>query len=433
MSGADPGATTVRRRHVFFIAGFDPKRARWYHALYQRQARAQAAAGGPRIEVGRERRDASAHSVAWTLRSGSRSGPGPGPGSGSGSGSGSGPGAHADARSGHGDADVRTDSDATVTTYELLAWDDIVREHWARSPWRVLRDGVHTVAWGLLDGAVQRMYALYRPPVYATFFPLVVLGLCLLVAIGLGAAAAAALAPVLPPGWPSAAGVAVAIALTAGALHGVHRIQITWLLRLVQFTRLQAYERVPGLDDRLAAFAARIREVASPDDGGDGDVDEILLVGHSVGATLALRVLAQLADLPRPPTFLSLGHCVPLLTALSPAARWREELGRVAASRVEWLDVSAPIDWAAFPAVDPVRGAGLPPAPPGWHPRLVSPRFHQLFGPATYRGLKRNRFRVHLQYLMATERPGPYDFFAITAGPQRLQDRFRDDGERAPE
>jgi hypothetical protein len=163
------------------------------------------------------------------------------------------------------------------------------------------------------------------------------------------------------------------------------------------------------------------------------------VVGHSVGATLAVSVLARVLERqaaaaspgghgataePRQPVLLSLGHCLPLMTSLSPASRERQDLARVAASPIPWLDVSAPIDWAAFPAVDPVTGAGLPAAPPGWHPRLVSPRFHQLFGPESYARLRRNRFQVHLQYLMAAERPGRYDYFAITAGPQTLRERF---------
>ena len=107
----------------------------------------------------------------------------------------------------------------------------------------------------------------------------------------------------------------------------------------------------------------------------------------------------------------------------------------MAQSSIPWLDVSAPIDWAAFPAVDPVAGAGLPPVPgvasgaDPWHPQLVSPRFHQLFGPEAYARLKANRFQVHLQYLMAAERPGPYDYFGITAGAQTLQQRFADSAE----
>lgn len=393
------GAGVVRRRHVFFIAGFDPKSERWYHALVRSQARRQAAVNGMTIEVDKARRAAAPHATAWAMR-------GQGP----------------------------QGADPVDTTFELLQWDDIVRSHWSPSPGRVVFDGLRTVVFGLRDGAVQRMYRLFRPPVYAVFFPLVVLALCVVLAVLAGAGVARVLvsAAGLPPVVAAGPGLVTAALLAWLALRGVHRIHITWLLRLVRFTHLQATGRIPGLDDRLGEFAGRILEVRAA-----GGTDEVLLVGHSVGATLAIQVLARALEADpglgeaRPGTgpvvFLSLGHCIPLLSALSPAAALRRDLAQVAGSSIDWLDVSAPIDWAAFPGVDPVAGAGLPPAPPGWHPRLISPRFHLLFGAQAYARLKRNRFQVHLQYLMAAERPGPYDLFAVAAGPRTLRARFDDD------
>lgn len=415
--GAVQGDGVVRRRHVFFIAGFDPKSERWYHALVRSQARRQAAVNGMALEVDKARRAAGPHATAWTMR-------------------------------GHGPSGA----DPVETTFELLQWDDIVRRHWSPSPGRVVFDGLRTVLFGLRDGAVQRMYRLFRPPVYAVFFPLVVLALCSVLAVlgGAGVARLLRSAVGVPAVGAVALGLTTAALLAWLALRAVHRIHITWLLRLVRFTHLQATGRVAALDERLDKFAGRIGDVRAT-----GGVDEVLVVGHSVGATLAIQVLARAldadADLGRcrpgaatstgtgsgPVALLSLGHCIPLLSALSPAAALRRDLARVAASSIDWLDVSAPIDWAAFPGVDPVAGAGLPAAPPGWHPRLMSPRFHLLFGPQAYARLKRNRFQVHLQYLMAAERPGPYDLFAITAGPRTLRARYDDaspgDGDTPPQ
>lgn len=406
---ASSDARPVRRRHVFFIAGFDPKSPRYYHALYRSQAKRQTAVSGMAIQIDKARSQPGPHSTAWAVEAQGASGP-------------------------------------VHTVYELLQWDDIVRAHWSPSPWRVLIDGIRTVLFGLRDGAVQRMYRLYRPPVYATFFPLVLLLLCALLAaaVGLGVGSGLAATVALPRGLATGAGAAVALVLLWQALLLVHRVQFTWLLRLVRFTHLHAEGKVPGMDQRLAAFAERIAEVMAtpPSEASDGGPDEVLVVGHSVGATLAMSVLARAlerspalgtqraAQIPARPAFalLSLGQCIPLMSALSPAQALRGDLQTVANSPIPWLDISAPIDWAAFPGVDPVAGAGLPPAPPGWHPRLLSPRFHQLFGPETYARLKRNRFQVHLQYLMASERPGAFDYFAITAGPQTLSARFPESG-----
>jgi hypothetical protein len=430
---AAPPTATVRRRHVFFLPGFDRKLPRYYQVLYRNEARKQAAVSPLSFEVDRPAagdRDSS----AWQVR-------------------------------------ARTaDGQMVDTRIEVLRWDDIVARHWPEGAWPVLRDGARTVAWGLADGAVQRMFALYRPPVYAVCFPLVLMLLAALLAVAAGVGTAAGLRTMAAvPTWAAAGlGGALALLLCLGALQAVHRLQMTWLLRLVRFSHRQAEGRVAGLDERLQAFADRIAEVLSsapagpgaPPPTGPADAaerpDEVLLVGHSVGATLAVGVAARLldrvpalagaaADAPAavgdasrqssvPPfAMLSLGHCIPLLSALSPAAALRADLLRVSRSAIPWLDVSAPIDWVAFPAVDPVTGAGLPAAPPGWHPRLVSPRFHQLFGPEAYARLKRNRFRVHLQYLMASQRAGQYDYFALTAGSQRLVERYAEaPGGQAP-
>ena len=47
-----------------------------------------------------------------------------------------------------------------------------------------------------------------------------------------------------------------------------------------------------------------------------------------------------------------------------------------------------------------------------------------MFSPTRYASIKRDRFHLHFQYLMASELPGDYDYTAITAGPQTLGARF---------
>ena len=47
-----------------------------------------------------------------------------------------------------------------------------------------------------------------------------------------------------------------------------------------------------------------------------------------------------------------------------------------------------------------------------------------MFAPAVYDELKRDKRRLHLQYLMAGDLPAEYDYFAITAGPLTLARRY---------
>ena len=47
-----------------------------------------------------------------------------------------------------------------------------------------------------------------------------------------------------------------------------------------------------------------------------------------------------------------------------------------------------------------------------------------MFHAAAYRRLKRDKFNLHFQYLMAGERVTDYDYFAITAGSRYLAQRY---------
>ena len=79
------------------------------------------------------------------------------------------------------------------------------------------------------------------------------------------------------------------------------------------------------------------------------DVDEVLVVGHSSGAHLAVSILADLIRAGRvPPTgphlaFLSLGQVVPMVSFLPQAQRLRADL-QYLSSRDElvWVDVTRP-------------------------------------------------------------------------------------------
>ena len=57
-------------------------------------------------------------------------------------------------------------------------------------------------------------------------------------------------------------------------------------------------------------------------------------------------------------------------------------------------------------------------------PKLLSPRFADMFDATTYAALRRDRFQIHFQYLLASNHAVPYDYFAITADHQSLAQCF---------
>jgi hypothetical protein len=181
----------------------------------------------------------------------------------------------------------------------------------------------------------------------------------------------------------------------------------------------------PELEARMAQFRQTISEALTR------DFDEVLVVGHSSGAHLAVSILADMirAGLPenRPElALLSLGQVVPMVSFLPEARRLRADLRFLSArDELVWIDVTAPGDGCAFALCDPVSVSGVAPEDKRW-PLVISAAFTQTLSPERWKVLRWRFFRLHFQYLCAFDRPRDYDYFRITAGPVTLADRFKD-------
>lgn len=394
-SAASPGGSVpgrrVRRRHVLYLSGFDPQGPGHYHGLYVEQSALQAEVSGYRLSVGSRRRLGS--NAAWDV---------------------------------HFEG---SDGDSVDTRYEFLRWDDIVRQHWPRGQWRLLSVTLNTTARLLANGSLWRILQTSWPAFLALSLP----GL-LLVALTV-----LALALILCGAWvgQSTAWWLGASVMLAGVLplrwwgqRAQDKVQMAWLMRSANVVLRQARGTMPALESRLDEFATRLQELVR-----DGGVDEVLVIGHSSGAMLAVSVVAralradpQLLLQPSALSLLTLGECIPLLSYQPEAEAFRGELAVLRnASLLDWIDVTAPPDGCCFALVDPTEVVedGLPAeVRTAGGPKRVSPRFAQCFPPARYQAVRRDKYRCHFQYLMAVEVPGTYDFFALSAGPQLLADKF---------
>ena len=106
------------------------------------------------------------------------------------------------------------------------------------------------------------------------------------------------------------------------------------------------------------------------------------------------------------------------------AGRLRGDLAYLSTrAELTWVDVSAPGDGCSFALCDPVAVTGVAPEGQRW-PLVLSAAFSQTLRPETWQALRRRYFRLHFQYLCAFDQPGDYDYFAITAGPVPLGQRF---------
>jgi len=228
-------------------------------------------------------------------------------------------------------------------------------------------------------------------------------------------------------------GLAVIAGLGAGAL--ILRLfrqrdpLLAWyLMHDYAFTASRDGAYPPVQEARMAAFADRIAAALA------SDFDEVLVVGHSSGAHIAISVLADLLRDGRVPgdrpalSLLTLGQVVPMVSFLPGAARLRGDLAELSRSdRLAWVDVTAPGDGCCFALCDPVAVSGMTAPDKRW-PLVLSAAFSKTLSPEAWRALRWRFFERHFQYLNAFDNlpddPGAYDYFAVTAGPQTLAARF---------
>lgn len=420
-----PAPDRVRRRRVAFLCGFDPQGPAHYHQLYRDQAAAAAVLGGYALEVG-PRRKGGELLASWSLTGRF---PVPPPAAAA-----DGLAAGAEAADPPDPSGPAAETVQTVhTRFDFLRWDDVVRSHWPRGraalfattlrgSWAMWRRGVMLET---LRSAWPMFLAIALPAALLLLGALLGLGLLAgaggLLAAGQGLAALALLGLGGPALWR--------LAVWAEA-----RSHMAWLMRSLACLDRQACGCTPDLEARLDEQAERLATELR-----DAEEDEWLIVGHSSGAMMAAIVLARalrrLADAAPPGpapgplpalALLTLGHCSPLLGAHPLAVAYRAELARLRATPgLCWVDYAAPPDGCCFALADPSRHAQpLQPGPGA--PRLFNPRFAEAFDPPAYAALRRDKFRMHFQYLMAGGRPPAadgYDYFAITAGPLSLAAR----------
>jgi len=251
------------------------------------------------------------------------------------------------------------------------------------------------------------------------------LGLAVAVCLGLVAFNSA----ILPAPFGAISGWAAGLAAGWGVLYLFrkhdNRFFAYYLMHDYAYTAQAGGANPAELEARMTAFrhdiAAALRE----------EYDEVLVVGHSSGAHLAVSILADLIRTGQVPplgprlAFLSLGQVVPMVSFLPRADRLRADLHYLCQREdLTWIDVTAPGDGCAFALCDPVAVSGVAPATGKRWPLVISAAFTQSLSPDRWRELRWRFFRLHFQYLCAFDRPKDYDYFRITAGPVPLADRY---------
>jgi hypothetical protein len=379
--------SSVKKRNIFYISGYDPRGARHYYHLYKKEANKQSQTTQMKLNISPRKRNL-AHVQSWKIHS-------------------------------------QTNHHQTETTYHFLEWDDIIRDNWKKSIFTLYRDLLYVMYIYLFSGHIFK-YAKHSPrQMIAAFYPVVYLLLTfvmayyfytftlnLLISVGLYIPLAFLVALIAP------------YSMMKLSLYLGDKIAVFWLLRVYTFAAHYVNDSIPLLNERMRLFAHYIAEAINHSE--QTKTDEILIVSHSVGTILSVPILAKAlhevnVSLEKV-SIVTLGECIPLVSYLKKATEYREQMHTIAQQRPFWLDYTSPIDGACFPLLDFYTHSDVN---VDYKPLFLSPRFHTLFSNEAYAKLRKNRYITHFIYLMAMQHTGEYDFFKITAGPFYLQETLK--------
>ena len=235
------------RRRVLYIPGYDPIPPRRYRELFRREGADQAAISGYHLAMA-ERAD----------------------------------------RTGFGWGATGDIGGPAQVEFEVLVWSDIVQSSMGRGIAATYGQLFRT-AWAYIgSGALWRLMRLRRGPVLAALYPIAVLLMQALIAALVAGAGFWAASLLLP--WPLALILAAALFYAGLWLwrRADGRIFAYYLMHDYAFTAQDGGAYPPALEQRIASFSDRLADVLAD------DWDEVLLVGHSSGAYLAVSVMTDL-------------------------------------------------------------------------------------------------------------------------------------------
>jgi hypothetical protein len=363
-------------RRVYFLSGFDPRGSSFYYRLFVEQLKAYAERSGRTLKVGRRRGQADPLLSSWHVQEAR-------------------PGAPA----------------ATVLEVVFLHWDDIVRDHWPRSPLVIAWQGLRFALWYLLRGGLIRIVQLCPSVALCGFYPLLFFGAfgVLLLLLGL----------LLQQLMPALVAWLVVLALLPACWRLADQQGVIWLFRSILFTHRLGQARDGALRPRLRELADRIVAIE-----GAAPAARVQLVGHSSGSFVMAMLAAELrrhsgfeALAPRL-SLLSLGQNLANLAVHKGASAFHADLATLAATpRIPWRDITSRDDYLCFAGVDPYRSCRLSVAPPAY-PQLQLIHLAARQNLHSWWALITNQFPLHFEYLhtAAPERQGGFDYFEELLG-----------------
>jgi hypothetical protein len=297
------------------------------------------------------------------------------------------------------------------TEYHLVRWDDVIetfkrRTIWSRIPLGILAFVDFVVA-GALWGYLRTNWH------YAGFFlyPFVAFGGLILAALLIG---------VFAFKYAGSIPVAIGIGLLtfAGLLVGPWRwLHLDDLFDDWIFSREYIRKGNSTIERRLDRLAAEIVTAAR-----NSEADELLVIGHSLGAVIAvdlldraLRLDGSLGASRIPVMLITIGSSILKIGLHRAATCFRASMERVArAPDIFWADYQARVDVLNFYNTKPMAEMALPTEN---EPIVRLVEFSRMLERAMYRRIRLRFYRLHCQFISGNDKRALYDYFMLVCGP----------------
>jgi len=263
--------SATRRRHVFYVEGYDPRGAEGYYDIFRRSWKRCGGVWHFKGELGELELDSDliAH---WDVKA---AGP----------------------------------NWRVATRYEFLRLEGVIRANMAESMWRQLPRAIAWAADDLITGTTARIFrAAWRFELHLLYFQmLLLLWLALPLAGGWLAALAAARLGGLPGPAAIAIGGGIGIACFLALRPLADRWQVVQINNCWPYLREFARGHASAFDAPIDCYAARIVAAARGNES-----DEIVVVGHSAAGVTACAVMARAFELDP-----DMGRCGPKIVLLT--------------------------------------------------------------------------------------------------------------------
>lgn len=367
----------LKKRHIFYVIGYDPRGLEFYHAMLKREAR---------IAKSRRLEDLRVGSLdqKWT----------------------------------YGFACDCSTADAPELDicYEFLVISDIIAKYFHASIAWTLMQSFYLFFVMLVSGFLWNNFR--KAPKFAIFsiYPFVIISVLMVLSL----LSVGVFYDISGVGALAIAGSVVLFWVLCLFIRKIdRRFYLFYLLGDFFFSHAVVTGRNNNMKRRMQDFGRRVSDVVNAAD----ENTEVLIVGHSSGALLAVQLAAEVSrrvekNSAAKISLLTLGG-QSSLGFFGNTESFVADVAQLASTpSLAWRDVFAPQDVICSGRFDAVAQLTRAENKGGYS--LRSARFKEALTPVTYSRMRFDFFKIHMQYLRANETDRGFSYLSVITSPVRL-------------